>query len=613
MNRTKGKWMKLWLLFPIFMAAALLVNHLSHIPDATVTPIRAPLQQTTTTIRSGPLQFSSFANDPRRRDYSMHHLKVHEKQRRQQHRYSSSIHDEADKGNVSVDYSKEAAAYSSWHCEELARSGLVDVLGKGMGTAHYCIMKNVCTSGESVLLHVNRSVFPGRADGRGYPFPRVVLGGEKFYTLLVDKPLVFEAKRSNSYYKGTTLIIGPSYCCDHMAHFSEPLGVLHEALLRTGYYSNAAPSVIGTVGMEEIRRGGPTKFANLQLSGRIQRLYTLSSSGGPTDNGWTWHLLQMIAQQHNVNVPVSNAVVSKLTTSHGLQCYEEIMVPGALYHIFEDGMNTGAFQRRLFDYTNDLTRRAKDAGRLSNIHPSDVTRRGEIVQRKILLVKRGGRRQIKNFLWFQQKLESWAANKTRELHSGGSPNVTIAIETINFGSHSMLYQAGSVRSCDMLIGIHGADLTNLIFLDQQRNATIVEMNPIFFFESRFREMARHMNLDYTTWNCRRPSCAWGGVSLPMYLAKFQLLDGKKHVSGDYSLDVDQDFNVTLHNSKISFHYPATGYPGSHPHVNTLLSQTSMAHNLYSLHRDSDVFIGADDWKEIQGLLDAKAMSWKSGA
>jgi hypothetical protein len=44
----------------------------------------------------------------------------------------------------------------------------------------------------------------------------------------------------------------------------------------------------------------------------------------------------------------------------------------------------------------------------------------------------------------------------------------------------------------------------------RRGSVLVEINPVFFFENRFFEIAHNVGIHYLAWTCTNEDCAFGG-------------------------------------------------------------------------------------------------------
>lgn len=85
---------------------------------------------------------------------------------------------------------------------------------------------------------------------------------------------------------------------------------------------------------------------------------------------------------------------------------------------------------------------------------------------------------------FKSKLEEKAKKK-------------FVIKKIDFEDISLEEQIRLVSECDLLIALHGAALTHLIFM--KKNSSILEIFPYCFRKTIYENMAQHTNVNYFYW------------------------------------------------------------------------------------------------------------------
>ena len=106
----------------------------------------------------------------------------------------------------------------------------------------------------------------------------------------------------------------------------------------------------------------------------------------------------------------------------------------------------------------------------------------------------------------------------------------VTVKVLNFQTADFVTQAAHAQEADILIGMHGADLTNMMF--QRPGSVVVELNPLFFFENCYEEMAHYLGLHYLSWTCTSPRCAFGGGDGGLYgfhkLITSAMASGRRH-------------------------------------------------------------------------------------
>jgi len=116
------------------------------------------------------------------------------------------------------------------------------------------------------------------------------------------------------------------------------------------------------------------------------------------------------------------------------------------------------------------------------------------VPKKVTIASRSGRRSLVN----EAELVNYIKNEY---------NLPVAV--VRLGSMSFKDQVAAMHDTGLLIGLHGADLANLIFLPE--NAALIELNPYRFYEHRFWGMAPLAGIEYFSYNCGTSACSPDGI------------------------------------------------------------------------------------------------------
>ena len=260
--------------------------------------------------------------------------------------------------------------------------------------------------------------------------------------------------------------------------------------------------------------------------------------------------------------------------------------------------------------------------------------------RRVLLAHRSEKRTVRN----AKELDQWMANTLPTL----LPQYEWRIRSVNFAHLNNRERIEVAYWADILIGIHGADLTNLVGM--RPTSAVVELYPLFYFESRFYEMSHSMQLHYFAWTCTRAACSsmnptehlsifssndgggraagrrWregregmgggGGDQPEVYLEKggsgrLRLsARAEAHISG--SGDEGQIAKLAAHKAITRadggwFKWPTDRYVGHECLGCDLIACcTSMQQTMYGPQRDSDVTFGDEELREMEALLQRAA-------
>jgi hypothetical protein len=448
-------------------------------------------------------------------------------------------------------------------CYQLDETTDNGILGEKIGTSHYCIIENVCvtSSGRFVL-------FDDARQGEKHVFPFQPLLAEHFteYVSTSDTRLIDAASNGNYFEDELAVLLRQSYCCSHIRHFIEPIPTLHSALLdlRTNASRRLENSITGAA---------PYVSRLVIVKGSI-------SAGGLND--WTeWMLHAAVGGvDHPTYTFPERIVILHQEDDLNLRCFRRALVPGAVYHIFQSPRMGTAFRAAMYARLSADKRAAMKSGGdkwlIANEGPQGFRKSAE---RVVLYAKRFSKRSIRDNDVMEKLLQRATAR------------VGAVLKTIEFGKHSFLSQAVHSQEADVFIALHGADLTNLLF--QRKGAVVIEMNPLFFFESGYREMAKVLELNYTAWTCTAPTCAFGGDRVVW----------NQVVGSQKDFKYDEKTRVIEYPGMAPFVWPAIGYPATCTGCDKMSCCSPLAPEFYSALRDNDVRI-SEHQEEIETVLNA---------
>ena len=453
-----------------------------------------------------------------------------------------------------------------------------DMSGMAQGRP-WCSAQKQSVSGAHVCSFVNSTVClvsgPNNTTRlhfrlEGSPVPIVTIQGEVDRTNMTpitvagvsgfgirtyqDGPLWMSLRRA-PLLPGTTVLYSSKFFA-HPTHVLEGAGSLHLAT------------------NEETRRYGAglansCEARNPFCLGRIERFVSL----GGTILGGSWHenTLRILLGDVDKAIRFEHDVDLMRTTDRSeppAVCFEKAVVPGFYYSIFPDTESTEPFQANVRTYLE------RHAGM-----PSNRTARNR--PRKILLSKRTTKRRVVDWDVLEYFVRSLASAVTE------ATGVDVSVEVVEFGLLSFEQQATAAASADILMGMHGADLTNVMFM--RRGSVLIELNPVFFFENRFFEIANNLGVHYMAWTCTHEDCAFGGSMRQRFRSIAAQAQYEKNTR-------------TMEWQGERFVWPADRPVGlSCPHCNALVSRGGPLYGGFMQFRDSDIRVSGS-LREIQSVM-----------
>jgi hypothetical protein len=460
--------------------------------------------------------------------------------------------------------------YTTYHCQEVGAkgsSGFVDVLGEGMGTSHFCVLTNVCVDNNNEMVLINK---PGVSDDRTHPFPRTLFWEAHHAKRVPARTELEEAFHQGRYVRGTAVVLAHAYCCNHPVHYMEPL-----------------PSLLS--GLEKVR--GPASYAgsassfppcaplNLSCVSNIDWIAHIGrgwSEGGVSQQGWTGHALRIALgyptqqQLKAVTFPVDAEKVHPLLgryARNSLRCYEKVVVGGPFYDLFATSEIAVEWRSAAERYAAEARKMKPENSWVRENIDSNFFFAKRPNSRVILVVfRRGSSRTMTDSAPFLAALEK----VFQPLH--------IAVNSIAFEDHDFLSQLTHSQEADIMIGMHGAGLGNMMFM--RPGSSLIEINPILFFESRFYEMSQRLGIYYDAVTCTKKRCAFGGDAGPW--------DEYFSVNRGRNAWIDDDTGMLITKEFGNFTWPPVGYAGGCLQCNKVSCCTALNPFFYNVFRDSNV-------------------------
>jgi hypothetical protein len=510
-----------------------------------------------------------------------------------------------------------------------------------VGSAHVCTFVNasVClTRDHRGPMNVGRSRFLFRMPETDQAVPiktftgeldwsnstTVVIAGMTYYGVRVyrDNAAEWDRLAASPVVEGSTVLYSSRFV-DHITHVLEGAGSLHLAVSREKKLRKSAASRGGGGDAPPCHPRDPYCLGDIRHLVMVDELVKERPDEAPVYNATSWHqnvlriflddaegdirvdhhdgLRERLHMQRrsSSSEDVDKGSVERKEKASSVVCFEKATIPSFYYGIFPDGEDTAPFQQAVERYlalhvfrrdTSAVGRGGESSGSASGDRlPLEASRLGAR-RRTILLVQRSGKRTIVDFA----ALESFVRRFAEALATASRKPVEVAV--ITFGHSTFAEQAAAAARADIMMGLHGADLTNMIFM--RRGSVLIELNPLFFFENRFFELANNLGLHYLAWTCTHEDCAFGGAMHQRFRAL--VAQAQYH----------KETRTLEHNGK-RFVWPADRPVGlSCPLCNDIVSRGGVFHSGFMQFRDSDVRVSGS-LAEIQSVLNKAvvALGW----
>ena len=184
------------------------------------------------------------------------------------------------------------------------------------------------------------------------------------------------------------------------------------------------------------------------------------------------HAAKMFAwQQGVVEVAVGSPdLVVQQGPPKGNVCYKRALIPGYVFELFNDAISADEFRR--------------DAYAALKLPPPGKA----INEKQLIFARRTSKRTMLNRETVLKLIPSIPT----------FPGITVKVTSVIQGKLSFLEQVRNMRESRVLVGMHGADLTNCMFLPV--GSVVIEINPLNWYDSRFVRMCETAGVHYLSYN-----------------------------------------------------------------------------------------------------------------
>jgi hypothetical protein len=167
-------------------------------------------------------------------------------------------------------------------------------------------------------------------------------------------------------------------------------------------------------------------------------------------------------------------------------CYKRALIPGYVFELFNDGATADDWRR--------------DVYAALKLPPPEIP----INDRQLIFAQRKSKRTMVN-----RELALKLISQIPLL-----PGVKVKVKNVLQSKLSFLEQVRNMRESRVLVGMHGADLTNCMFLP--KGSAMIEINPLNWYDSRFVRMCETAGVNYLSYNVGEST----GVKAPYPFAHY---------------------------------------------------------------------------------------------
>jgi len=344
---------------------------------------------------------------------------------------------------------------TSFRCYQFSREDIVKVFG-GVSSGSVCIFENVCVTGNSFMAIGNQKTHGkyGFTNGQRFDWPQTLNGaGPRLVFVEKEDPAGFLNHPNRKWEESFSWLITNSYA-RHTAHWFETISQIFVARKYLG---------------EELLPEAKKVFFTTHGSDLFDwQKGTLSSSLNQKDEP------ELFFQQFGGYNNDNPLCFKRGYNNDNPLCFKRAAIPGYLFYMFAHRDVGVAFKHTTYE-------------RFGMGIPSSLPK-------VVTLASRSGKRAIAN------------ENEVIAFIKMEYPDVEV--KTVKFGQLSYKEQVQSMHDSAIMIGMHGADITNAMFLPE--GGAVIEINPYRFYDNRFFGITPLAGVNYFSYNCGKGSCARSG-------------------------------------------------------------------------------------------------------
>ncbi len=350
-----------------------------------------------------------------------------------------------------------------------------------------CVFERLCVKGDKMEVRwtkedVDPATYPyhgfGKGDAKSYDWPPCLTCNAKVVAKESATAAELFKDAAGAWVEEPTWLLVHSYQ-RHTTHFMESVAPMHAAVRRLG-----AGALHGEA---------------------AAKVHVNLLSHGPNLFDWQRGVLEVAARR-----PVEIGSSSHKKRPGGLACYRKAMVPGYAFELFEDPRSAAEFR--------------EDAWKVAEVQQPKQ-------QRLVVYAKRTSKRRCLN----REQLLETVRNVPTD--GGGAAEV----KEVQQGKMGFKEQVGLMARTRLLIGMHGADLTNCMFLP--KGSVVIEINPWNWMDERFLRVCETAGVHYLSYNdggpMRTPFGHYPTIACP--LKSKSLVDckyGKRQVNREKDVTVN---------------------------------------------------------------------------
>eukprot|EP00943_MAST-04B_sp_MAST-4B-sp1_P008662 g8662.t1 len=378
-------------------------------------------------------------------------------------------------------------------CYEFGASDLRTRFGSAYGIrsgSGICIFERLCWTNGNLEVRWARGDVSDK-----YPFLKAAVEPKEFdwppcltcHTKVTSREFTNGA---DSMFNGVTWIDEPTYFAihsyeRHVTHFMEPITSINAAVHRLSkeqLYGKANNNIL-----PNSRTGESGRRRLLLQSNKNVKVRLVNHAA----NLFNWQMKAVhVALQTEKNVNILQGAPENNV------CYRRALVPGYVFELFNDFLSANDFRN--------------DAYTLLGLPPSPIGKNKQMEQpvlqiAQIIYAQRTAKRKLMNR---EEVLAKILTLPTRK-------NIKISVKSILQSKLTFKEQVENMESSRVLIGMHGADLTNCMFL--RKGSVMIEINPLNWYDSRFVRMCETAGIHYLSYN------DGGKVAAPYPFAHFPSL------------------------------------------------------------------------------------------